>query len=65
MGIKIKLDANCRKADLYQIGTQAHECQVNPGLVEIDADDLAREAQSGERGCTAAEERVEDGVAFV
>ena len=64
-GIKIELKANGGNSDLYQIGTEADERELNPSLLEIDADDLARKAKGGDGGGAGAEERVEDEVTFV
>ena len=58
--IKIEVEADDGNLHLYQIGTEADERQLNPGLLEINADNLAGEAKGNQRSCAAAEEGVED-----
>ena len=54
-----------RKFDLYQIGTDAAEGEIDGLDVEIAAECTAAQAEGADDCCAAAEERIEDEVAFV
>jgi hypothetical protein len=51
--------------ELYQIGTEAAEGQTDVIEGEFASDGVTAEAEGGHESCAAAEERVEDQVAFV
>ena len=64
-GIERNFERRNGHVDLYQIGTEATDGEVDVVEREFAADRVTTETEGGEKSCAAACERIEDDVAFV
>ena len=59
------MEAEARNLDVYQIGTEAAERECEEVGGEFTAESVAAQAERGNQSSPAAQERIEDEVAFV